>query len=140
MEPQEMVQTGGGKERVMPDSATMVMTPKQTSQTSKIAASPQIKDKKLKLPFIIISSDLFFSTERFDAKQFNSWFRKNAWQRPVHIYMLAHFVLWMLMTAFYFAFIVPFLPLALQYIAIGVVAALAAIQMACTLYTMSVET
>lgn len=51
--------------------------------------------QKLKMPRIVLTYDMFFGSNSYDVKLFNTWYKKTGWDRPIHVYMLLHIFLWL---------------------------------------------
>ncbi|KAI8928188.1 DHHC palmitoyltransferase-domain-containing protein [Entophlyctis helioformis] len=98
------------------------------------------KDPKLKLPLVVATHDVFFSSDKYEPTLFNAWYRKNGWQRPFHAFFVAHMAAWIVAAIFFFAFLVRFIepePARIAIYAVGGV--LAAAELVCTLWTVSID-
>jgi hypothetical protein len=99
------------------------------------------KPAKLKMPLVVLSYDLFFSTGDYDASAFNAWFRRHSWHAPVHIYALVHFLGWPIVNGLFFGIAVHFIPdQRVKHAAIAVLAVLALVQLLATFACTLVET
>ncbi|KAI8904133.1 DHHC palmitoyltransferase-domain-containing protein [Gorgonomyces haynaldii] len=98
-----------------------------------------MQTKPLKLPLVVFSYSMFFSTGHFEPEAFNAWYKRNGLERPFHIYFVLHIVFWLLFVGVFFGFCVWFLPLKLQYPVLVSLGIITVAECICTIYTVSVD-
>nr|KAJ3417979.1 hypothetical protein HK105_000519 [Polyrhizophydium stewartii] len=65
-----------------PASSSGATTPSPGSTPS--PSHPNSPGGRLRLPLVVATNDAFFSSEGFEPRLFNAWYRKNGWHRPLH--------------------------------------------------------
>ncbi|KAI8851457.1 hypothetical protein BC829DRAFT_386765 [Chytridium lagenaria] len=96
--------------------------------------------KEMDLPICLLSHQKFFGSAHFGPNEFNAWYRRDGFQRPVHGYMLIQWVVWGFLALGFFGFMVFYInPLLLRIAVFGVAGGLAGLQFAATIYTMTID-
>ncbi|TPX35618.1 hypothetical protein SeLEV6574_g08165 [Synchytrium endobioticum] len=108
-----------------------------SSKPSSLA--PEILKDKPRLPWLIVSNDMFYDSDAIEPRHFNAWRRKNAFRTPVHILTILSISVWLMITLGYFGYISFFIPLSLRIVSYIAVGTLTSLQVVCTGYTMLVD-
>ncbi|KAJ1547148.1 hypothetical protein HK405_006554 [Cladochytrium tenue] len=96
--------------------------------------------RAMSIPLCIWSHDQFFSSTFFEPRQFNAWYRRDGFQRPVHVYILAYWATFVVLAVGFFGCLVFFVwPPSLRFVALVATGALAGLHLASTLVTMSTD-
>ncbi|KAI9333333.1 DHHC palmitoyltransferase-domain-containing protein [Zopfochytrium polystomum] len=61
--------------------------------------------KALKIPVFIFSYEQFFSSASFDPRQFNMWWKRDGFQRPIHAYTIGYLVVVVFLAVGFFGFL-----------------------------------
>ncbi|KAI8607457.1 DHHC palmitoyltransferase-domain-containing protein [Chytriomyces sp. MP71] len=95
--------------------------------------------RAMKMPFIIFSQTQFYGGAKFESEIFNAWYRRDGWQPPVHILMILHWLSWIILGLGFWGFLHVFIPPPFRPLTLGLSIAASTLQLATTLYTMSVD-
>ena len=93
------------------------------------------------LPLFVYSEDFFFSSKRYDPSIFNSWSRKNGWQRPVNILLPIVLLGFVVGAISFFVYLNRLFSGPVAYWTVnGIVGILTVVQGGAMVYTVSVDT
>ncbi|KAJ3089142.1 hypothetical protein HK102_007105 [Quaeritorhiza haematococci] len=97
------------------------------------------KPKAAGLPFCVLTNDRFYSSEFFEPRRFNAWFRRNSFSRPYHVLFLLKWFVWLLLVLTFFLFPVRFFPLPTRTILYALFGTLTALELCFAIRTMSID-
>ncbi|KAL2916273.1 hypothetical protein HK105_204029 [Polyrhizophydium stewartii] len=121
-----------------PASSSGATTPSPGSTPS--PSHPNSPGGRLRLPLVVATNDAFFSSEGFEPRLFNAWYRKNGWHRPLHARLLLHLAVWVFLTVGFFGFHLRFVrPESARNIIYAVAGTVTLAQLACTVAVISID-
>ncbi|KAI9346079.1 DHHC palmitoyltransferase-domain-containing protein [Zopfochytrium polystomum] len=94
----------------------------------------------MSIPLFIYSHEQFFSSAFFDPRQFNAWWRRDGFQRPLHAYTLGYAATVVFLAGGFFGFLQMFIfPLSLRLVVLVVAGSMCLFQVASSVVTMTID-